>query len=122
MELNFKYVKKAIFLISYAIILIFILYNIVTVVDVLGELISIISQFILGLVIAFIFNGPMMFFEEKIFGYKGIFKKISPGLKRVISYLITLMIFIFAFLLISFIIIPELITTLQDLVNKSSSY
>ena len=121
MEVNSRFVKKAMFLISFAIILIFILYNIGTVVDVLGKLISIISPFILGLVIAFIFNGPMRFFEVKIFGNKG-FRKLSPGLKRVISYLITLMIFIFVFLLISFIIIPELINTLQDLVNKSSSY
>lgn len=122
MELNSRFIKKAMFLISFAIILIFILYNIVAVVEVLGMFISIISPFILGLVIAFIFNGPMRFFEEKIFGNKGVFKMLSPSLKRVISYLITLMIFIVIFILISFIIIPELINTLQDLVNKSSAY
>lgn len=122
MELNSRFVKKAMFLISFTVILIFILYNIVSVVEVLGMFISIISPFILGLVIAFIFNGPMRFFEDRILGNKGAFKKLSPSIKRVISYLITLMIFIFIFILISFIIIPELINTLQDLVNKSSTY
>lgn len=122
MHLDYKFVKRAMFLISFAIILIFVLYNILTVVEVLGRFISVISPFILGLVIAFIFNGPIRFLEEKFFGKMHVFKKLSPGLKRVISYLITLMIFIFVFLLISFIVIPELINTLQDLVDKSSSY
>lgn len=122
MDSDSKFMKRALFLISFAIILIFVLYNIVMVVDIIGRFISIISPFILGLVIAFIFNGPMRFLEKKIFGNKGVFKKLSPGLKRVISYIITLTIIVFIFLLISFIIIPELINTLQDLINKSSSY
>lgn len=122
MDLDSEFVKKALFLISFTIILIFILFNIVTVIDILGRFISIMSPFILGLVIAFIFNGPMRFIENKILGNKGIFKKLSPGLKRVISYLVTLIIVVFTFALISFIIIPELINTLQDLGSKSSIY
>ena len=121
MELDSKFVKKALFLISFAIILMWVLDNIVVVISVLRRLIDIISPFILGLAIAFIFNGPMKFLEEKIPWNKGIFIKSSLGLRRGITYFITLVLFICVFLLVSFIIIPELIATLQDLVNKSSS-
>ncbi|MDR7870863.1 MAG: AI-2E family transporter [Tissierellaceae bacterium] len=122
MELNSKFMKKAIFLISFAIILMWLLENIVVVVSVLKTFFSIISPFILGLVLAFILNGPMKFLEEKIPWNKGVFRKTSIGVRRGISFLITLILFIGILLLISFIIIPELINTLQDLVNKSTIY
>ncbi len=118
MELDSKFMKRSIFLISFAIISIWLLANIVVVISVLARFISIMSPFILGLVLAFLFKGPMNFLENKIAWNK----KINQGLRRVASYLLTLILFIGIIALISFIIIPELINTLQDLVDKSSTY
>ena len=122
MELNSRFMKRAIFLVGFAIILMWLLENIVAVVSVLEKFSSIISPFILGLVLAFLLNGPMKFFEEKIPWDKGVLRKTSRGIRRGISFLLTLILFISIFLMISFIIIPELINTLQDIVSKSSLY
>lgn len=117
MELDSKFMKKALFLISFAIILMWLLDNILIVIYLLKRLLDIISPFLLGLAIAVIFNGPMKFFEEKL-----PWKKASLGLRRGVSYLITLVLILTILYLISFIVIPELITTIQDLINKSSIY
>lgn len=118
MDLDSRFVKRALFLISFAIILMWLLDNIVAVVHVLKQGLSILSPFILGLVIAFILKGPMNFFETKIPWNKTILRK-HDGLKRGISFTITLIIFILVFITISFIIIPELINTFTDLVERS---
>lgn len=118
MELDSKFMKKAILLISFAIVLMWALDNIMIVISFLNRGISILSPFILGLAIAFIFKGPMNFFEEKIPWHKTKLNKYH-GLKRGTSYLVTLIIFILIFLLISFIIIPELINTFMDITDRS---
>lgn len=122
MELDSKHMKKAIFLIGFAVLFMWLLDNIVMVISIVKGLFSIISPFILGLVLAFLLNGPMRFLENKMPWGKGIFRKVNPGIKRGISFLITLTLFIAILSLISFIIIPGLINTLQDLISESSSY
>lgn len=118
MDLDSRFIKRALFLISFAIILMWLLDNIVVVMSVLSRGLSILSPFILGLVIAFILKGPMNFFENKIPWHKTLVKKY-PGLRRGLSYLITLIIFILVISLVSFIIIPELINTFADLADRS---
>ncbi len=122
MELNSKFMKKAIFLIAFAILFMWLLENIVVVFSLIKTLFSIISPFMWGLVLAFLLNGPMRFFEKRIPWNKGILSKASLGARKGISYLMTLLLFILILSLISFIIIPELINTLQDIINKSSTY
>lgn len=122
MELDSKHMKKAIFLIGFAVLFMWLLDNIVMVISIVKGLFSIISPFILGLVLAFLLNGPMRFLENKMPWGKDIFRKVNPGIKRGISFLITLTLFIAILSLISFIIIPGLINTLQDLISESSSY
>lgn len=122
MGLDSKFMKKAIVLIAFAILFMWFLENIVVVFSVIKTLFSIISPFLWGLVLAFLLSGPMRFFEKRIPWNKGILSKSSPGARRGIAYLMTLLLFILILSLISFIIIPELINTLQDIINKSSTY
>lgn len=122
MDIKSKQMKNAIFLISFAIILMWLLENISVVWMGVSKIMGIITPFILGFAIAFILNSPMKFIENKLFGNKGVFKKVKNNIKRPISYLLTLTIFIAIIFIVSFIIIPELVNTAQDLARKIPSY
>ncbi|MBC8589765.1 AI-2E family transporter [Wansuia hejianensis] len=122
MNLKSKQMKNSLFLISFAIILMWILDNISYTWNILGKLLKIISPFIIGFAIAFIFNGPMNFIEKKVFGDKWKFKKVKRKYKRTISYLLTLILFITTIFTILFIVVPELVNTVQDLGNKIPAY
>ena len=122
MDLKSRQLKNAMFLIAFAIILMWFLDNIAGVGNIIRRTISVFSPFIIGAAMAFILNSPMMFIEKTFFGEKSILRKTKDSLKRPISYLITLILFIASILIILLIIIPELITTIQDLADKLPSY
>ena len=122
MDLKSKQMKSAMFLISFALVLMFLLENISGVGAIIARIFAIISPFIIGAGIAFILNSPMMFIEKTFFGKKSLLHKIKDSLKRPISYLITLILFIATIIIILFIIIPELVSTIQDLAIKLPLY
>ena len=118
MNLHSKGFKNAIALITYGIILMWILEIISRVGSVLDKVIAVFSPFILGAAIAFVMNSPMMFIEGCFFNGKSPLKNISPKVKRPVSYIITLVLVIATIIIISFLIIPELINTVQELGKK----
>ena len=122
MDLKSKQLRNAMFLIAFAIILMWFLDNLAGVGNIIRRTISVFSPFIIGAAMAFILNSPMMFIEKMFFGKKSILRKTKDSLKRPISYLITLILFIASILIILLIIIPELGTTIQDLADKLPSY
>jgi len=122
MEFNSKHMKKAMFLIAFAITFMWLLNNIVLVWGVIAKMLAIISPFIIGLAIAFILNIPMKSIEHKMFGENGIFKNVKRNLARPISYVLSLLLFVIAIYFVSFIIFPELAKTMQDLVLKLPDY
>lgn len=78
--------------------------------------IGLLFPFVLGGAIAFILNVPMKNIEIRLFGKN---KKIkSHGLKRSISFLITLLFVICIVLLVMLVVIPELIRTCNSLVKQ----
>ncbi|AHM56086.1 hypothetical protein EAL2_c07860 [Peptoclostridium acidaminophilum DSM 3953] len=122
MDFDRNQMKKLMILISFAIILMWLLDNLSEVWKLVSGILGIISPFVIGFAIAFIFNTPMMFLEKKLFGEKGIFSKMGQNLKRPFSYVITLILFVGILNLVSFIIVPEMINTIQDLSVKIPSY
>ncbi len=122
MDFNKKQMKKAMFLIAFAVILMWLLENIFNVWLLAVKVFSIFTPFVLGLAIAFIFNSPMKVIERKLFQSKKIFKNLKPSLIRTISYILTLLLFVFTIFITLFIIIPELAATIQDLSVKLPSY
>lgn len=122
MELNSRSFKNVIFLISFAIILMFLLENIKELGDFFRRILSVISPFIIGASIAFIMNNPMMFIQRTFFGEKSPLGKIKKSLIRPLSYIITFVIFIATILIVLLIIIPELVTTIQELAIKLPDY
>jgi predicted PurR-regulated permease PerM len=122
MEFKSKSMKSIVFLITYAIILMYILDNVSGLGVFFSKAISICSPFILGAAMAFILNSPMMFIEKLFFGERSLLRKVGDKVKRPVSYLITLIIFTATIIIISFIIIPEVVKTFQDLALKLPAY
>lgn len=70
MNFKSKKIKKALFLIFFGVVLFWGLNNIGFLFDLLGGLITMISPFLLGIAIAFIFNGPMLAVENVLYHEK----------------------------------------------------
>ncbi len=122
MDYNSNQMKKAMFLITFAVVLFWASNHVNDFVGVFFKVIGIISPFILGFAIAFIFNGPMKRIEDILFGKKGLLKFLPKALHRSISYLITLLLFVAGFSTIIFVLLPDLITTVQNLGANIPSY
>ncbi|OZV13888.1 hypothetical protein CIW83_00125 [Tissierella sp. P1] len=122
MDIKSKHMKNAVFLISFAIILMWLLENISVVWMGISRMFAIFSPFIIGFAMAVVLNNPMKFIETRLFGNKGMFRKTKEKFKRPVSYLLTLLIFIAIIFIVSFIIVPELVNTAQDLAEKFPSY
>lgn len=112
MELNSKQMKKAFVLISFGIILMWALNNLNSIWGVLAGFFSLITPFIIGIVIAFIMNIPMSFIEKKIF------KKMSLKYKRPIAYVITLLLFLLIIFVTLFIVVPEFYNSVQEIISR----
>jgi predicted PurR-regulated permease PerM len=78
---------------------------------------NVISPFILGCAIAFVFNAPMVHIEKALFNSGFFLKKLPKSSHRILSYLITLV--MITLVLAGFIIavVPSLTKTLIDFIN-----
>ena len=122
MEFKSKNMQNAVFLISFAIILMFLLDNIAGLGVFFRRILSVVSPFIIGAAMAFIMNNPMMFIERTFFSERSPMGKIKNGFKRPLSYVITLILFVATILIVLLIIIPELVNTIQELTVKLPEY
>ena len=87
--------------------------------DLLGHVLSflsILTPFMVGFAIAFIFNGPMVWIERFLFEKPGWLKKIPIKIHRPISYILTLTGFTVLFTMILTYIIPQLYETIRVIV------
>ena len=82
MDYKSKEVKKTLLLISFGVILFWGLNNIKFIFEIISRVMTILTPFLLGIGIAFIFNGPMVAIENFIFGKNGSLKKIPKKIKR----------------------------------------
>lgn len=108
-----KKIQIGIIILIVPVILTYLLFNGKSIGNALGTFMAIISPFIIGAALAFVLNMPMNFIENKVF------KKWTskPGLKRVISLLISLVIVsaIIAFVVI--LIIPNFFEAIKSLIQ-----
>ena len=103
-------------LIVFTIIILIALWNYNILFEWIGFAFGIIFPFILGGGIAFILNVPMSFLEEKIFYNRYLKdKKIANRLARPLSLVLTLALVIGVIVLVMFVVIPELTTTVLSL-------
>ena len=103
--------KRYLKLITYTLILAFILFNIKYIASWLLNIIVILSPLWIGLALAFVLNVPMVQLEEKVFKEKS--KKV-----RIISLIFAIWIIVLLFLLLFAFVIPDLIDSATYLLGQ----
>ncbi|PKM64000.1 MAG: AI-2E family transporter [Firmicutes bacterium HGW-Firmicutes-20] len=116
MRLNDENMKKMMLLIFFGAVMLFVSLNFLDLLVYLLKLLSILTPFMVGFAIAFIFNGPMMWIERFLFEKPGWLKKIPLKIHRSISYILTLTGFTVLFTMILTYIIPQLYETIRVIV------
>ena len=120
--MNKKYFKENILIITYGLILFFLISNLKFVSNVIDNLIEVILPVIFGCVLAFFLNMPMSFLENKI---SILLKKFNLNEKKIftisraISLLIVFLTLIIGIILITNIVIPEILQSLYTFIEKA---
>lgn len=117
-----KKIKNQLILITYTVLLFFVLLNFGVVWNILSLVMTVLMPFVFGLIIAFLVNLPYVYFSEKVFAgmaKKGkVAQKIRKPLALVVAYAIIFGVIIFAIA----ILIPELLSSGDKLIANFSSY
>ncbi len=115
--------KGYIILITYAILLYLAVSNISDVIAFLGNILAVLSPFILGIVFAYILNILMSLFERKLYCKLDQSKKsFVRKLKRPLSILTTFVV-VFAFITaISLFVVPQLSQSISTLTSNMNGY
>ncbi len=117
MNFKSKETRKGLVYITAAFIAIWILMNQIMIVHYLRLMLSVIAPFILGLAIAFVFNGPMTKIENTLFNGKLFISKLPKKLHRILAYLITLILISVVVAGIIIAVVPALTKTIIDFIN-----
>lgn len=120
--MNKKYFKENILIVTYGLIMFFLISNLKSVSNVIDNLIEVILPVIFGCVLAFFLNMPMSFLEKKI---RILLKKFNLNEKKIftisraISLLIVFLTLIIGIILITNIVIPEILQSLYTFIEKA---
>ena len=105
-------------IVAVGILLYFALYRFQQLASFFSSFFSLLMPFILGFAIAFILNGPMMFFEAKLFGKL----RCSKQVKRNLSALLSLVLFIAIVCFLLALLLPQLVESFASLVKSIPGY
>lgn len=108
--------KKPILLLTYGLVLYFVLYHLEEVLRIIGMLGQILTPFLIGGALAFVLNIPMGFFERKVLTWDGNAR--TKRLKRPVSLILSLICAIAVIWLVIFLVVPELIHTVEMIVEQ----
>lgn len=109
-EVNKKTLRNLFLIVAGGILLYWLLHDTERVGSLFTILKNIFSPFVMGACVAFILNVPMRAFE-------GLLKKVqNPHWKRIIAVLLTLIAVMLVFALVFWLLIPQLVETIQALV------
>lgn len=122
MDLKSEKTKRVLFFITFAVILFLGLNNIGSILGIIGGLVTILSPFLLGIAIAFIFNGPMVSIENILYNEKSPLKNLNGKIQRGLSYFLTFIFFAVVISVILFLVIPELAVAFIELGEKVPGY
>lgn len=118
MELNKLNMRKIMFLIIFAILMLGIVQNIGVVFSIFSKIFSIFFPFILGLCIAFILNVPMTLFENKLFHIEKIKNKKKKRIVRMASIVLSLLLLILIVSFVLFLVVPDFVSSISSLANS----
>ena len=103
--------KKYILLITYTMILAFVMINIKDIFSVLGKIISLLSSLWIGIALAFTLNVPMSIIEKEVFGE-------SSKTIRAISLIASIMIVLLLFVVLFVWVIPDFVSSASYLFGQ----
>lgn len=106
--------KNILIILSYAALLVLGVIYFESIFQYLGELLNIIQPFIIGFILAFIFNIPMKFFEKKL----AIQNKKK---RRVVSALLSVLLILLVLLLVVMVVVPQVIENVRTLIDNLPS-
>ena len=116
MQIEKKTLKNIFLGVSACIILYWLLHSTENVKHVFSTIFGIISPFLLGAGLAFIFNVPMRAIEKRLV----VVKKTNA--RRIVALVSTLLLIILILTLVFYLLIPQLIETTQSLIPKMKSF
>ena len=115
--MKLKYKKDIIYIVTYAILLVFALFNINLILSALSYVLKLLMPFLIGCIIAYVLNILLNIVEHKIL------KKMKESkLKRACGLIITLFILIGAIALIIGLIVPQLQNTVTIFIENLPQY
>lgn len=112
MNLNKKNTKQIMLLISFAALMLWIVFNYKLFIDLIGFIIKLLMPLIVGIAIAFIINVPMKQIERKIFKIE---KRKHKKIIRVISLILSIVLIFGIIGLIMFLVIPEFALAINNI-------
>ncbi|WP_193708341.1 AI-2E family transporter [Alkalibaculum sporogenes] len=120
--MNSKSFKQNILIVTYGIILFLALMNLSSVLNMLSKVFSIIKPFLYGFIIAYVLNIPYKWFREKLFYSIERKNAISPKSAKNLSLLTSYITVIILFTLMFWFIVPQLVSSVTQLVQNVPSY
>lgn len=118
-ELNKENMKKAVILITFAILLFMGIQHLDVVLSRLGAVWSLLFPFVLGGAIAFVLNVPMKFLEKHLFGrMKEKGGKAVRKMARPVSLILSIMFVLAVIMVVALIVIPELAATFVSVAKQ----
>ena len=123
MELNRKTIRTLLGIITFAILLFVGLWHLGVVMDTLGVLLSMVSFFIVGLCVAFIFNVPLRWIESRLF--RPLDKRLGKrwqAVRRPLAVFLTILLMLAIVLTAVFMVIPEIARTVVMIGNEMPAF
>ena len=103
--------KNMIILVTYIAILILCLMNFGTIMSFIGTLISIIKPFIIGFILAFIFNIPMKYFIKKL-------PIENDKTRKLISAILSVLLVMLVIAIVIMVVLPQVIENVRTLIDN----
>ena len=119
----FRDLKKPLCLITYAILLYFLVTNFSSVMGMLLWFFSLFTPFMIGLIMAYVLNRPYVLLRDKVFCFMDRWKNpMAPKVKKWVALLLVYVFFLLIIALCVFMVIPQLFESGDKLVNNIYSY
>lgn len=117
-----KKLKQNMLLVTYAILLFLAVYNWRTVSGVIGMLVGLLMPFFCGFVIAYLVNGPYLFFQNKVYARLCRKKEKRRKLAHILALLSAYFVIALIITVIFWIVIPQLILSVDQLGKNLTGY
>ena len=114
--------KNVLIAIAFTVFLLLVKDNMDVVWGILGKILSVLSPFFLGFMIAYILNFPYKFFYSKAFGKMGSKHKFWLNLKKPLSVICTYIIFFAVIAALIGIVVPQIAANLSTLYDNMPKY